>query len=286
MQKHIFKKKYGQHFLYDLNLLKLIITQANLDNQNVIEIGPGKGTLTRLMLNKAKKILLYEIDSSLKPFLIFDKKIPINIIYDDFLNRNLEDDLQKFFQKEDVVLIGNLPYYITTPLLFKIIFLNQIKNFTIMIQKEIGLRLLALPKNKNYNALSVLIQTLTKINKIKIVKKTMFYPQPKVDGIILRFEKKSFQIEELNFIKKEFYIFVKAAFAHKRKNLFNNLNSFFKIPKNKLLVFFQINHIHPNIRGEEISVSQFLNITSLFFDFVNKFNFIPNIQNFFLEIKK
>lgn len=267
MHKHIFKKKYGQHFLYDLNLLKLIINQADLNHQNVIEVGPGKGILTRLLLPKAKKVLLYEIDTSLKPFLFFDTDTSLDIIYDDFLKRDLKTDLQKYFSQEDVVLIGNLPYYITTPLLFKILFLPQIKTFTIMIQKEIGLRLLASSQQKNYNALSVMIQSLTNIRKIKIVKKKMFYPCPKVDGIVLKFDKKKLLDEERYFIENNFFAFVKISFQQKRKSLLNNLHDFFKIEKSQLLQFFYKCQIPNNIRAEEIDLIRFRQIAYCFFDF-------------------
>ncbi|KND62660.1 16S rRNA (adenine(1518)-N(6)/adenine(1519)-N(6))-dimethyltransferase RsmA [Candidatus Phytoplasma phoenicium] len=280
MHQHIFKKKYGQHFLYDLNLLKLIINQADLDNRNVVEVGPGKGSLTRLFLPKAKKVLLYEIDTSLKSFLCFDTKISVDVIYDDFLQRDLKADLQQYFQQEDVVLIGNLPYYITTPLLLKIIFLSQIKTFTIMIQKEIGLRLLASAKHKNYNALTVMFQSLTKIHKIKIVKKTMFYPCPTVDGIVLKFEKKKLSDQERYFIENNFFTFVKASFQQKRKNLLNNLHYFFKIEKSYLLQFFHKYQIPYNIRGEEINFMKFHQMASLFFDFFQINSLLKPIQRF------
>ncbi|PQP79755.1 ribosomal RNA small subunit methyltransferase A [Candidatus Phytoplasma phoenicium] len=285
MHKHIFKNKYGQYFLYDLNLLKLIINQADLNHQNVIEVGPGKGILTRLLLSKAKKVLLYEIDTSLKPFLFFDADISVDIIYDDFLKRDLKTDLQKYFSQEDVVLIGNLPYYITTPLLFKILFLTQIKTFTIMIQKEIGLRLLASSQQKKYNALSVMVQSLTNIKKIKIVKKTMFYPCPKVDGIVLKFEKKKLLDEERYFIENNFFAFVKISFQQKRKSLLNNLHDFFKIEKSQLLQFFYKYQIPNNIRGEEIDLIRFRQIAYCFFDFFHT-NSILQSMHFLVKNKK
>ncbi|MGI3136320.1 MAG: 16S rRNA (adenine(1518)-N(6)/adenine(1519)-N(6))-dimethyltransferase RsmA [Candidatus Phytoplasma vitis] len=268
-QKHIFKKKYGQNFLSDVNLLKNIIQKADLENKNVVEIGPGKGTLTRLILPKAKKVLAYEIDSDLKNFLDFDEESKINIIYDDVLSRDLLEDFKKYFQKEEIVLIGNLPYSISTPLLFKILFIPQIKTFTIMIQKEVGLRIISKEKEKNYNALSVLVQSLTRIIKIKVIKKNMFFPQPKVDGIVLRFDKLDLNNEEKEFIEKDFYRFVKAAFQQKRKNLLNNLSKNFDIDKNEILNFFQKYNISKNIRAEEISISRFKEITMLFLNFFN-----------------
>ncbi|MDC9031800.1 16S rRNA (adenine(1518)-N(6)/adenine(1519)-N(6))-dimethyltransferase RsmA [Columbia Basin potato purple top phytoplasma] len=274
--KHIFKKKYGQNFLNDINLLKMIVKAADIENKNVVEIGPGKGVLTRLILNKAKKILAYEIDQDLKFFLNFENNPKINIIYDNFLSRNLEADFEKYFPKEEIVLIGNLPYYITTPLLFKILFLPQIKTFTIMIQKEVGLRILSNEKNKNYNALSVFIKSLTRVTKIKIIKKNMFFPQPKVDGIVLKFDKFELDEKDKIFLEKMFYPFIKAAFKQKRKFLINNLSQNFHICKKEISMFFQKNNISLNIRAEEIDIDKFKEITSLFFYFfnLNKINII------------
>ncbi|MEZ0180220.1 16S rRNA (adenine(1518)-N(6)/adenine(1519)-N(6))-dimethyltransferase RsmA ['Camptotheca acuminata' phytoplasma] len=265
--KHIFKKKYGQNFLSDSNLLKLIVRKANLEKKNVVEIGPGKGALTQFILAKAKKVLAYEIDSSLESFLNFFSDSKIDIIYDDFLSRNLEEDFKKYFIEEEIVLIGNLPYNIVTPILFKILFLEQIKTFTIMVQKEIGLRILSRPNNKNYNYLSVLVQVFTKITKVKIVKKNMFFPQPKVDGIVLKFDKIILEEKEKEFLKTDFDQFLKASFQQKRKNLLNNLSKNFQISKDKILIFFQKNKISNNIRAEEIDIQQFKKIASLFFDF-------------------
>lgn len=273
---HVFKKKYGQNFLNDINLLKMIVKAADIENKNVVEIGPGKGVLTRLILNKAKKVLAYEIDQDLKFFLNFGNNPKINIIYDNFLSRNLEADFEKYFPKEEIFLMGNLPYYITTPLLFKILFLPKIKTFTIMIQKEVGLRILSNEKNKNYNALSVFIKSLTRVTKIKIIKKNMFFPQPKVDGIVLKFDKFELDEKDKIFMEKMFYPFIKAAFKQKRKFLINNLSQNFRICKKEISMFFQKNNISLNIRAEEIDIDKFKEITSLFFYFfnLNKINII------------
>ncbi|WP_341266844.1 16S rRNA (adenine(1518)-N(6)/adenine(1519)-N(6))-dimethyltransferase RsmA [Candidatus Phytoplasma fraxini] len=265
--KHLFKKKYGQNFLSDVNLLKMIIQKADLDNKNVVEIGPGQGSLTRLILEKAKKVLAYEIDPDLKKFLNFEDNNKIDIIYDDFLLRPLEEDFKQYFQKEDIILIGNLPFYITSPLLFKILFLSQIKNLIIMVQKEVGLRLLSCHNQKNYNALSVMLQSLFHITKIKVIKKNMFFPQPKVDGIILKFDQLLLSDFEKEFIKNDFSYFVKIAFKQKRKKLLNNLSQNFNICKSQILIFFQQNNISPHIRAEEIDVAYFKEITYLFFNF-------------------
>ncbi|QTX03240.1 dimethyladenosine transferase [Candidatus Phytoplasma luffae] len=266
-KKHVFKKKYGQNFLKDLNLLNFIVKKSNLEEENVVEIGPGKGILTRLILEKSKRLLAYEIDSDLKCFLNFGSNDKINIIYDDFLSRDLEKDFDKYFQEEEIILIGNLPYYITTPILFKVLLTKRIKTFIIMVQKEVGLRLISPSKTKDYNALSVLVQTLTKISKIKIVNKNMFFPTPKVDGIVLKFDKIHLEEKQREFIETDFLKFIKASFQQKRKNLLNNLSKNFNISKSQIISFLEKYQIPSNIRAEEIDIERFQKITSLFFDF-------------------
>ncbi|WP_246833686.1 16S rRNA (adenine(1518)-N(6)/adenine(1519)-N(6))-dimethyltransferase RsmA [Texas Phoenix palm phytoplasma] len=268
-KKHIFKKQYGQHFLKDINLLRTIVNSSNLENENVVEIGPGKGALTQFIVPKAKQFLAYEIDSSLKEFLKFDLYSNFNIIYDDFLNRDLKKDFYKYFKKEKVILIGNLPYYIATPLLFKVLFLSQVKSFTFMLQKEIALRILSKEKLKSFNFLSVIFQSFTKIQKIKFVKRTMFFPVPKVDSIVLKFEKKTFDKQRQYFLENKFLKFVKASFIQKRKTLINNLNIYFNISKIELLKFFDKYQISSNIRAEEIDVITFQFISESFFLFFN-----------------
>jgi 16S rRNA (adenine1518-N6/adenine1519-N6)-dimethyltransferase len=266
--KHIFKKKYGQNFISDINFLKIILSKSELEKKNVVEIGTGKGIFTRLIAQKAKKVLTYEIDKSLEKFLDFKNFHNIDIIYDDILKRNLEQDIKHFFQQENVVLVGNLPYYITSPLLFKILFLDQIKTFLLLIQKEVGLRILS-QETKKYNFLSVIIQSLTRVNKIKYVKNTIFFPKPKVDGIFIRFDRIFLEEKEKKFIKNQFYFFVKLSFRQKRKNLINNLSLGFNLPKEKIIIFFEKYKIPLNIRAEQINITQFKKISLLFFNFFN-----------------
>ncbi|MDO8064203.1 ribosomal RNA small subunit methyltransferase A [Candidatus Phytoplasma bonamiae] len=136
-EKHIFKKQYGQNFLNNFKILNLIVESADVFNKNVVEIGPGKGALTKLLVLRAKKILAYEIDFTLKNFLLFPEYHNIHIIYDNFLKRDLEKDFKQYFdiEQEEVVLVGNLPYHIVSAVLFRIFSISRIKSFTIMLQK-------------------------------------------------------------------------------------------------------------------------------------------------------
>ncbi|WP_153368985.1 16S rRNA (adenine(1518)-N(6)/adenine(1519)-N(6))-dimethyltransferase RsmA [Candidatus Phytoplasma sacchari] len=269
-KKHIFKKKYGQNFLNDKNLLKLILQKSDFQNKNVVEIGSGKGVLTRLISKKAKKVLTYEIDKSLKPFLEFDNYKNIFVIYDDVLKRDFVLDFNKYFSKEDLVMIGNLPYNITSPLIFKILFLDRVKSFIFLIQKEMGLRILSREKKKCNCFLSVFLQSLTNITKIRVVKNTSFFPKPKVDGIVLKFDKLLLSEKEKLFIKNEFFLFLKASFCYKRKKLINNLSINFSISKEKILFFLKKYQIPLNIRAEQIDILRFKEISSFFYNFFHK----------------
>ncbi|CCP88220.1 16S rRNA (adenine(1518)-N(6)/adenine(1519)-N(6))-dimethyltransferase RsmA [Candidatus Phytoplasma solani] len=267
--QHRSKQKYGQNFLNDPNLLKKIVTKASLKGKYVLEVGPGKGALTRFIIKEAKHVLAYEIDDTLKPFLNFDET-NINVIYDDFLRRDLFKDFLLYFPPNvPVSLIGNLPYYITSPILFKIIQNPQIIEATIMMQKEVALRLVAIPNNKNYNALSVIIQFLFRVQKNQAVKRHMFFPQPKVDSVILKLERKQDHPSFLSpVLKQNFITFVKAAFKQKRKILLNNLSNQFSIPKETIILFFHQQQLSSQIRAEQITLEEFQKISIQWFLFL------------------
>jgi len=264
---HTTKKKYGQNFLTDVNLLNKIVTKASITDKNVLEIGPGKGALTKIIVPQAKHVLAYEIDATLKPFLNFENHNNVNIIYDDFLKRDLLKDFDYYFSpNSQLSLIGNLPYYITSPILFKIIDTPQINDATIMIQKEVGMRLLAQPNNKNYNALSVIIQFLFSIEKIQEVKRHMFFPAPKVDSIVIKITKNN---NICPTFLQQFIKFIKASFKQKRKTLLNNLSCQFLLSKETIIPFFLQHHIPLQIRAEQITLETFQKLTVKWFIFFN-----------------
>ncbi|MDO8057138.1 16S rRNA (adenine(1518)-N(6)/adenine(1519)-N(6))-dimethyltransferase RsmA [Candidatus Phytoplasma gossypii] len=271
-EQHVFKKKYGQNFLNNSKILNLIVESADIFNKNIVEIGPGKGALTKLLVLKAKKILAYEIDFTLKKFLFFPEYCNIHIIYDNFLKRDIEKDFKQYFgsAQQEVVLVGNLPYHIVSAVLFKIFTISQIKSFTIMLQKELAWRILSGPFVKNYNSLSVICQSLAIIDVIKMVKKTNFYPQPKVDGMVLKFTKKQFSLREENFLYNVFFKFLKIAFKQKRKQLINNFQDYLNISKSEIISFFVKYRIPLNIRAEEINILELQKIAKLFWSYFQR----------------
>lgn len=250
---HQVKKRFGQNFLRDKNLLKKIVRESNVENKHVIEVGPGQGSLTTFLATVAKNVVAYEIDTSLKPTLdkVEKKHDNLKVIYRDFLEVDLSNDGQ------DLHVVANVPYYITTPILFKILETKQIKTASLMIQKEVCARLTAKPNTKQYNALSVILQYQAEVTKIMDVKRHMFYPVPNVDSAVIRIVKRNTPLIETD--KEElFETIVKEGFRQKRKTIVNNWHQAFDISKTKLIRFLEENKYKKDIRAEALSKEDFL----------------------------
>lgn len=246
------KKKFGQNFITDKNLINKILRDAKIEGKNVIEVGPGRGALTEVIASTAKKVIAYEIDSDLSVFLdeLTERFDNLNIIYEDFLQA-------EFTSEEEWELIGNLPYYITTPIIFKFLENNQYNSATIMIQKEVGDRIISGPNSKKYNALSVIIQYLTKVTRIVNVSRKMFYPIPNVDSVVIRMEKHKKREISLD-LEPNFFDFVKGAFAQKRKTLVNNLSQYLGISKSRIIALLKHFNYKDNIRAEQLNIEDFI----------------------------
>lgn len=253
-----FKKKFGQNFIKDENIIDKIINLSDFEDDSlVIEIGCGSGVLTKKLVKNFKYVLGYEIDKDLEKYLNDIKESNLAIIYDDFLNRNIKKDINKYkFNK--LFIISNLPYYITTPIIEKII--NEdidVYRIIIMVQKEVGDRFNAKPNSKAYNSLSVFINYNYDVKKIMNVSRQSFVPQPNVDSIVLKLSKKINRAKALN--EDIFYKLVRDSFKHKRKTLKNNLDDYdFNFIEDILL-----KRNYPlNIRAEQISVEDFIFISN------------------------
>jgi 16S rRNA (adenine1518-N6/adenine1519-N6)-dimethyltransferase len=251
---HQAKKRFGQNFLKDKNLLKKIVDKAEIKDQFVIEIGPGQGALTGFLAQAAKHVKAYEIDYSLEPILSAIQKEYDNleIIYQDFL----KIDLNQLSKPHHVV--ANVPYYITTPILFKLLESNNIASATMMIQKEVCDRIMATPKDKQYNALSIIVQSMAEVKKVMDVKRQLFYPVPNVDSAVIRL--KMYDVPKLN---AKGIILVKAAFQQKRKTLVNNLHQAYGIEKPLLEQFLIDQKIDPNIRAEDLTLDDFIKLNDV-----------------------
>jgi len=251
--QHQAKKKYGQNFLRDKNLLMKIVRESNIDHKHVIEVGPGQGALTSYLAERATDVIAFEIDTSLKPILrqIEQTHPNLNVVYGDFL----EADLSAY--PSELHVVANVPYYITTPILFKLLESKNVKTASLMIQKEVCDRLLATPSSKDYNALSVILQFQAHASKMMDVKRHLFFPVPNVDSAVIRIVKR--EIPLIEEAKQTFFItFVKGAFKQKRKTMVNNLHETFNIPKKDLEAFLSSKGIDVQTRAEAIALDTFI----------------------------
>lgn len=255
MIEHNFKKKFGQNFISDKNLLEAIVNDAKISkDDNVLEIGAGAGTLTSEISKYAKNVVSYEIDEDLKEHLLDLKLENVKFVFGDIMEQSLEN-IEKYFV-DDYKIIANLPYYITTPIIFK--FLNnskKLKSLTIMVQKEVAERIVAKKGGKDYGVLSVMIQFFGEAKITRIVNRKMFFPEPNVDSAVVNIELKN---KNENIIDKDkFYIFIQDCFAMRRKTLKNNLMQSRVVDKNK------INEIDDKIlllRSEKLSLEELIDI--------------------------
>ena len=222
-----FKKKYGQNFIIDENIINKIINSADIDeNTLVIEVGPGAGSLTEKLVEKAGFVLCYEIDETLKPILentLNDVK-NAKVIFEDFLKDDVKKTLKEF-KYEKVYVVSNLPYYITTPIIMKLID-DQInpQKIIVMVQKEVGNRFKALPNTKDYSSLSIFLNYYFDVSKIMDVSRNVFLPKPNVDSIVIEMKEKKCKYNVKN--EEIFFKIVRDSFKQKRKTIKNNLKEY------------------------------------------------------------
>ncbi|WP_042354622.1 16S rRNA (adenine(1518)-N(6)/adenine(1519)-N(6))-dimethyltransferase RsmA [Bacillus rubiinfantis] len=263
-----FKKSLGQNFLIDPNILKKIVSFAELDkNSGAIEIGPGIGALTEQLARTSKKVVAFEIDQRLLPILN-DTLSPysnIKIIHHDVLKADVKTVMQEeFAEVSDVMVVANLPYYVTTPIIMKLLEDQlPIRGIVCMLQKEVADRISARPGTKDYGSLSIAIQYYTEAETVMIVPKTVFMPQPNVDSAVIRLTKRNRPAVAV--IDERFFFQVtKASFAQRRKTLLNNLTS--QLPEGKqkkedILRALQVSEIDPTRRGETLSLQEFATLS-------------------------
>ena len=255
-----FKKKFGQNFLTDKNLLNSIVSLSNVNKDIVVlEIGPGAGALTEAILLQAKKVVSFEIDRELEPILKENLKEYQNyeIVFKDFMK--LSDEEIKSYVGEDFIVIANLPYYITSPILFKFFELkNKPKSLTIMVQKEYGERMVALPGESEYSSLSVLCKYLGNAKIVKHVSRKMFTPPPKVDSCIVHFEFNN-EVYDDKLAK-----FIKTCFAMRRKTLVNNLSMGLGVDKSKIAQVLSSLNIDVSARAETLSYEKIRELYNFF----------------------
>lgn len=258
-----FKKKFGQNFIVDSNIINKIVHNSNIDDDTlVIEIGPGAGSLTYFLAQIASNVVCYEIDKEVECILEDNLKefSNVNIIYKDFLKADVKEDI-KNYKYNKLYVIANLPYYITTPIITKIIEDNiDVDKMVFMVQKEVGDRFKASVNSKDYNSLTIYLNYYFKVKKLMDVSRNVFMPVPKVDSIVVEFTK---NVDKLDVYNEDlFFKLVRDSFKQKRKTLKNNLKSYNLEVINKVL---NKNGYNLSSRAEQIPINVFVEISNELF---------------------
>ena len=256
MKNFDYKKSLGQNFLMDKNIIHKISDSINPNEEDlIVEIGPGAGALTKELVKKNCDVICFEIDTRLKEILeVIESKI-LKIVFNDFLKVNLKEYIDEKKYK-NIYFVGNLPYYITTAIINKIIDESNPYEITVMVQKEVGDRFMSKPNSRDYSSLSVFLQYNFDVTKVVNVNKRCFEPVPKVDSVVVKLSKnKKFKANN----EEKFYKFVKDSFTQKRKNLRNNLRNY-----NLEKIEEELKKYNKDLtaRAESLTVEEFVNISN------------------------
>lgn len=254
------KKTYGQNFIIEPRVVEKIAAAAISDeNQLCIEIGPGIGALTQMLCEKSKHVVAYEIDERMPEVLRNEiASDHLEIILQDFLTVDVDQAIAQFRQPgQGVVFASNLPYYITTPILFKLFEAKEpIDAITVMMQKEVGQRFLAQASAKEYNALSVIWQYKCDCKKVMDVSRHVFWPSPRVDSVVLQF---TFHHKYHYANEAAFFWLVKSCFVQRRKTIYNNLQNALK-DKELALQMLEKAGIAPSKRAQQCQLEDFMRL--------------------------
>lgn len=257
------KKKFGQNFLTDQNILTSIVDVAGATkNDAVIEIGPGLGALTEHLCEVAGFVLAYEIDKDLIPLLEknLSKYNNFEVVNEDILKVDINKDIEeKLSSYDNVYVVSNLPYYITTPIILGLLSqTNKIKRYVMMMQLEVADRICGKPSTKDYNALSLAVGYRALATKAFKVPRTVFVPAPNVDSAVIKLDVYNEPpIKALN--ENVFFKLIRECFTQRRKTLMNNLSLFYdKAFINNMLVDLNIN---PGIRAEALLLEDFVRMS-------------------------
>ena len=254
-----FNKQFGQNFLTDENLLNNICGDAEVEGGTVLEIGAGAGTLTRVLSKNAEKVVAFEIDRNLEKVLAVTLADCPNV-------KLVMGDVMKYKMSEIETLAGgnyrvvaNIPYYLTSPLIMR--FVEEavgVTSLTLTVQKEVAERLAAMPKSKDYGAITVGVQAVADVEIKRVLPRTLFYPQPNVDSAVVHiaFKRNKFDIANAALFRKT----VRVSFAMRRKTLVNNLAVGFAITKAEAEQILAECDLPLTCRGEELSVPQFVQL--------------------------
>lgn len=254
-------KKLGQNFLINEEIINQIIEKADVNkNDTIIEIGPGLGSLTAKLLENANKVIAIELDSNMsnilkERFCLYDN---FELIENDVLKVNLNEIIEKY---DSVKVVANLPYYITTPIIMKLLEERlKLKSITVMVQKEVGERFCAVPNSKEYGAITISINYYTKPEIIIDVPKDNFEPMPEVDSCVIKLDVRDVPPVELK-NEKDFFNLIKAGFSQRRKTINNSLAGM-GISKEKIKNVLEKLGIDSKLRAENLTMEQFADISN------------------------
>ena len=254
LEKHgfHFKKQFGQNFISDGNLLRSIVEASGIDeNTTVVEIGCGAGTLTKTLAEVAKKVYAFDIDKDLQPILAetLAGLENVEVIFRDFNKLDLKE-----FEKEieEYTVVANLPYYITTPLVTKLLEESEkVQGLSIMVQEEVAVRFCAKEDTPEYGSITAAIALKGKASIVKRVSRNLFYPRPNVDSAVVKIDFEKNRIPVLD--EKAYRQTVKCAFLNRRKTLENNLINSFGIGRDEAKSVLALAEIDEKARGETLS---------------------------------
>ena len=259
-----FKKQFGQNFISDGNLLRAIVDLSGIDKDTtVVEIGCGAGTLTRVLSERAKRVVAYEIDRALKPVLAESLRGCENteVRFADFSKVNLHA-----LEKEigEYVVVANLPYYITTPLITRFLDEGQkVRRLVVMVQEEVADRLCATADTPEYGAITAALALRASAKVVKRVPKTMFHPRPQVDSAVVRidFEDGRLPVKDI----ATYRLTVRAAFLNRRKTLENNLMRSFNVSRETAQEILASAGVPDKARGETLSPERLASLSDIIF---------------------
>ena len=262
----VFEKKFGQNFIINPSVCPKIAEYAGVDeNTCALEIGIGVGVLTTELAKRAKKVVAVEIDDSLKPLVAetlaeFDN---VKIVWDDVLNVDLAKLIREEFPGERVVVCANLPYYITSPIITKLLSDNlPVENITVMVQKEAALRLCADEKSREIGAISMAVQYYSKPKICFNVLRGSFYPSPNVDSAVIRLDiRKDGKPTPKN--EENMFRLIRGAFGQRRKTFVNSVNATLGIPKPDIEAALSQIGVDVRIRPEKLTLAQYAALSDI-----------------------
>ena len=264
LKKHgfAFKKQFGQNFLSDTNLLDAIVRDAGLGGgETVLEIGAGAGALTRALATKAKRVVAYEIDKSLQG--VLSEALAgcdnVEVVFRDFMKENLAR-LEK--ELGDYIVVANLPYYVTTPVVMKLIEEGTLcRGITVMVQEEVAERFCATAGTAEYSAITAAIALRGSCRITRRVPRTMFFPRPNVDSAVVKITFEEGRISVLS--RTAYREIVRVAFLNRRKTLENNLLSAFRLTRPQAKELLAEGGVQEGARGETLPPEQFARLADI-----------------------